>query len=152
MKDKIDAMTQSAAQSAKELAGRAQDAAARLGALGPVSAELARSITDDLNELLPAIARAGYRVQGIDLDVAIPPHIAVHCRLETEVNEADRDALLATLEGRRLAAGAIRALFQVADLQQRLVSGPLKPTDVILDLGVNPGVKVRYREGEPRVV
>jgi hypothetical protein len=152
MKDKIDAMAQSAAQSARELAGRAQDAAARLGALGPVSAELARSITDDLNELLPAIARAGYRVQGLDLDVAIPPHIAVHCRLEAEVNEADREALLATLEGHRLAAGAIRALFQVADLQQRLVSGPLKPTDVILDLGVSPGVKVRYREGEPRVV
>ena len=62
MKDKIDAM----AQSAKDLAGKAQekagdgataakDALGRLGALGPVSAEMAKTIADDLNELLPAI-------------------------------------------------------------------------------------------------
>jgi hypothetical protein len=76
----------------------------------------------------------------------------VHCHLESEVPEADRDALLVSLDGRRLAAGAIRALFQVADVQKRLVAGSLKPADVILDLGVNPGVKVRYREGEARVV
>lgn len=152
MKDKLDAMAQAAADSAKGLAGRAQDAAGRLGALGPVSAEIARTIIDDLNELLPAIAQAGYRVQGIDLDVVVPPKVSVHCRLEAEIAAADREALLATLEGHRLASGAIRALFQVADLQQRLPSGPLKPTDVILDLGVSPGVKVRYREGEPRVV
>ena len=158
MKDKIDAM----AQSAKDLAGKAQekagagaaaakDALGRLGALGPVSAEMARTIADDLNELLPAIGKAGYKVQGIDLDVAIPPHIAVHCQLQSEVADADREALLASLDGRRLATGAIRALFQVADIQKRLVAGSLKPVDVILDLGVNPGVKVRYREGEPRV-
>jgi hypothetical protein len=158
MKDKIDAM----AQSAKDLAGKAQekagdgataakDALGRLGALGPVSAEMAKTIADDLNELLPAIGKAGYKVQGIDLDVAIPPHIAVHCQLLSEVADADREALLASLDGRRLATGAIRALFQVADIQKRLVAGSLKPVDVILDLGVNPGVKVRYREGEPRV-
>lgn len=144
MKDRIDAMAQSAAQSAK-------DALGRLGALGPVSAEMARTIADDLNELLPAIGNAGYKVQGIDLDVAIPPHIAVHCQLQSEVAEADREALLASLDGRRLATGAIRALFQVADIQKRLVAGSLRPVDVILDLGVNPGVKVRYREGEPRI-
>ncbi len=156
MKDKIDAMAQSAAQSAKDLAGSgataAKDALGRLGALGPVSAEMAKTIADDLNELLPAIGKAGYKVQGIDLDVAIPPHIAVHCQLQSEVPEPDREALLASLDGRRLATGAIRALFQVADIQKRLVAGSLRPVDVILDLGVNPGVKVRYREGEPRVM
>jgi hypothetical protein len=152
MKDRIDAMARSAKDLVGDGAAAAKDALERLGALGPVSAEAARTIADDVNELLPAIGRAGYGVQGIDLDVAIPPRIAVHCRLESEVAEADREALLASLDGRRLAAGAVRALFQVADIQKRLVAGPLKPVDVILDLGVSPGVKVRYREGDARVV
>lgn len=134
MKDKIEAL----AQSAKDTVGRITE-------IGTLSAEAARSLADDLNELLPAIKRAGYKVQGIDLDVAIPPHVAVHCQLESEVPEAERQALLDGLEGRKVAAGAIRALFQVADIQKRLAAGDLKPTDVILDLGVNPGVKVRYR-------
>jgi hypothetical protein len=163
MKDRFDEMTQAAAQSAKDLATMAQEkvtdgtgvargALERLSALGAVSAEAVKTITDDLNELLPAIGKAGYRVQGLDVDLTIPPHVAVHCRLEAEVADADRDALLASLDGRRLAASAIRALFQVADIQARLAAGALTPTDVILDLGVSPGVKVRYREGPARVV
>jgi hypothetical protein len=163
MKDKIGSLAQSTRDTAKGLADAAQEkagsgaeavrgAVGRLGEIGPFSSEAAKGLVDDLNQLLPAIKSAGYKVQGLDLDVAIPPHVAVHCHLESEVAEGDRQTLLASLEGHRIAAGAIRALFQVADLQKKLVAGSLKPTDVILDLGVNPGVKVRYREGNPGAV
>jgi hypothetical protein len=163
MKDKIGSFAQSTRETAKGLADAAQEKAGsgaeavrgvvgRIGEIGPFSSEAAKVLVDDLNQLLPAIKSAGYGVQGLDLDVAIPPHVAVHCRLESEVAEGDRQALLASLEGHRIAAGAIGALFQVADLQKKLAAGNLKPTDVILDLGVSPGVKVRYREGNPGAV
>ena len=153
MKEKIE----SVAKAAKGLAGKAQeqagakaealrDAMGRIGEIGQLSSEAAQGLTADLNELLPAIKRAGYHVQGIDLDATIPPRIAVHCHLDSEISGDDREALLASLGGRRMALGAIRALFQVADLQKKLAVGTLKPTDVILELGVSPGVKVRYRE------
>lgn len=145
MKDKLEALAQSAKDTVGGGAGAVKDAVGRLTEIGTLSAEAAKSLADDLNELLPAIRRAGYKVQGVDIDVAIPPHIGVHCVLESEVAEAERQALLVSLDGRRVAQSAIRALFQVADLQKRLSAGDLKPTDVILDLGVNPGVKVRYR-------
>jgi hypothetical protein len=145
MKDKLESLAQSAKGSVGGGAEAVRDAVGRLSEIGTLSTEAAKGLADDLNELLPAIRRAGYSVTGIDIDVAIPPHIAVHCQLQTEVAETERQALLNSLEGRRLAASAIRALFQVADLQKRLSAGDLKPTDVILDLGVNPGVKVRYR-------
>ena len=70
----------------------------------------------------------------------------MHCHLESEVTEADREALLASLESHRNARAAIQALFQVCDLQKKLAVGTLQPTDVILELGVTPAVKVRYRE------
>ena len=152
MKEKIESI----AQAAKGLADKAQDkvgdkadalrdAMGRVGEIGQFSSEAAQGLTDDLNELLPAIKRAGYHVQGIALDATIPPRIAVHCHLDSEVSADDREALLAALSGRRMAFGAIRALFQVADLQKKLVVGTLRPSDVILELGMSPGVKVRYR-------
>ena len=67
----------------------------RIGDIGQLGSEAAQGVTDDLNELLPAIKRAGYKVQGIDLDLAIPPKIAVHCHLEAQVSGSDREALLA---------------------------------------------------------
>ena len=153
MTEKIDSIVQAArdlADKAQQRAGdgaeAVRDALGRVADLGQLGSEATQGITDDLNELLPAIRRAGYHVRGIDLDVALPPRIAVHCHLESEVAEADRAALLESLAGRRIAAAAIRALFQVADLQKNLAVGSLTPSDVILELGVSPAVKVRYRE------
>jgi hypothetical protein len=153
MKEKIESL----AQAAKALADKAQEkvgdgaeavrgAVGRIGDIGQLGSEAPQGVTDDLNELLPAITRAGYKVQGIDLDLAIPPRIAVHCHLEAEVSGTDREVLLASLSGRRIATTAIQALFHVSDLQKNLLVGALKPSDVILELGVSPGVKVRYRE------
>ncbi len=149
-------------RAAKDLADKAQDkveegtgavldAAGRIGDVGQIGGEAAKTLTDDLNEVLPAIKRAGYHVQGIDVDVALPPKIAVHCHLDSEVSEADRTVLLESLEGRKIAALAIRMLFQVSDLQKNLAVGALKPSDVILELGVSPAVRVRYRERDTGV-
>ena len=153
MSDKVGSFV----QAARDLAGKAQEkiedgteafreATDRIGDVAQLGGQAARGVTDDLNELLPAIQRAGYRVRGIDLDVAVPPRIAVHCRLEAQVSADDRAALLAALQGHRIANAAIRALFQVTDLQKNLAVGSLQPTDVILELGMSPAVKVRYRE------
>ncbi|MBK7189989.1 MAG: hypothetical protein IPH86_15295 [bacterium] len=68
----------------------------------------------------------------------------MHCQLQTEVAETERQALLDSLEGRRLAASAIRALFQVADLQKRLSAGDLAADGRHSGPGES-GVKVRYR-------
>jgi hypothetical protein len=153
MEEKLESIV----QAARNLADKAQDKAGagaeavrealgRIGDLGELGREATGRLAEDLNELLPAIRRAGYQVRGIDLDVAVPPRVAVHCHLEAEVSADDRAALLAALEGRAIAAAAIRALFQVSDLQKSIAVGSLVPSDVILELGLSPAVKVRYRE------
>jgi len=158
MREKMESL----AQAAKDLAGKAQekvgegadvvrDAAGKVGDVGKFGTEAVQSLTDDLNELLPAIKKAGYHVQGVDLDAAIPPKIAVHCHLDTAVSAEDRAALLESLSCHKIAAAGIRALFQVADIQSRLSVGALKPADVILELGISPAVKVRYRETDSGV-
>ena len=141
----------------KNLGSQAQDlaeqgaetvrgAAERAGNLAQVGADALWSLTDEVNELLPAIRSAGYTVQGVDLDVALPPKVAVHCKLQTDLSEQERAALLASLAGRTLVSAAVSSLFQVAEAQRRMSLGTLRPTDVILEVGVSPAVRVRYRE------
>ncbi len=133
---------------AKNLGEQAQNIAEKAGNLAQVGADALRSLTDEINELLPAIRSAGYAVQGVDLDVALPPKVSVHCRLLKELSEDERAALLASLEGRKLVSTAVSSLFQVAEAQRRLSLGTLRPSDVILEVGVSPAVRVRYREPE----
>jgi hypothetical protein len=135
-----------AQEAAGQGAGALRDFAERAGDLAQVGADTLRALTDEVNELLPAIRKAGYLVQGVDLDVAIPPKVSVHCKLQTDLSEEERVALLASLEGRKLVETAVAALFRVADAQRRLSLGTLRPSDIILEMGVTPGVKVRYRE------
>ena len=55
-------------------------------------------------------------------------------------------ALLVSLEGRRIVSAAVASLFKVAEAQRRMSLGSLRPSDVILEVGVSPAVRVRYRE------
>ena len=75
MTEKIDSIVQAArdlADKAQQRAGdgaeAVRDALGRVADLGQLGSEATQGITDDLNELLPAIRRAGYHVRGIDLD------------------------------------------------------------------------------------
>jgi hypothetical protein len=131
---------------AKSLGEQAQNLAEKAGNLAQVGADALRSLTDEVNELLPAIRNAGYSVQGVDLDVALPPKVSVHCKLMKDLSEDERAALLTSLEGRRIVSAAVSSLFQVAEAQRRLSLGSLRPADVILEVGVSPAVRVRYRE------
>ena len=142
MDDKLDNIL----NAAKNLGEQAKDLAEKAGNLAQVGADALRSLTDEVNELLPAIRSAGYTVQGVDLDVMLPPKVTVHCKLEKDLSEDERAALLASLEGRRIVSAAVTSLFQVAEAQRRMSLGSLRPSDVILEVGVSPAVRVRYRE------
>lgn len=41
---------------------------------------------------------------------------------------------------------AVKALFQCSDIQKGLSLGTLKPREVLVEVGLSPALKVRYRE------
>ncbi len=128
----------------KEKIEAALDAAAQLTDLKGIGSDAMAAAGEDVNQILPAIERAGYSVQAIDIDIAIPPRIAIHCRMQTDLPDADREALLSSLEGTRFAKPAVQMLLQASDVQEKLKLGKLRVTDVIIEVGLTTGVKVRY--------
>ena len=123
-----------------------QGVAAKMGDLGGVGAESMKSLVDDVNGLLPAIKEAGYHVVGVDVDAAVPPKISIHCRMEIDVAAEDRARLIESLAGSRVSSLAVKLLFQVSDVQKALRLGTLRPTEVVLEMGLSPAVRLRYRE------
>ncbi len=143
------------AAAAKNVSGQASEAlgeaASHLGKMGDVGGDVARGMADDVNRLLPAIKKAGYSVHGLDLDLALPPKFTIHCTMEIEIPPADREALLATLAESRISTIAVKALFELSDVQKRLSLGSLRPRDVLLEVGLSPGIRVRYRDRDSDV-
>ncbi len=126
-----------------------KDAALRAGEIGNLGTDSMKSLAEDVNQLMPAIRQAGYHVAGVDVDAALPPKISIHCRLETDLSPDDRACLLRTLEGNRLSTIAVQLLFRVSEIQKILQLGALRASDIVLELGLSPAVRVRYREAPP---
>jgi hypothetical protein len=123
-----------------------QEAALKVGDIGGLGADSMKSLAGDVNRLLPMIRQAGYYVTAVDVDAALPPKVVVHCRMESEVPVEDRTKLIESLADSRISAFAVKALFQVSDLQKVLSLGALRPSDIVLELGLNPAVRIRYSE------
>ena len=129
-----------------------QDAAQKAGDLGNVGGQSLTALANDVNQLMPAIRKAGYSIAAVDVDAGLPPKIAIHCTTETELPEDQRAQLLQSLVGSRIATFAMKTLFQVSDVQKVLRLGSLRQSVIILELGLNPAVKIRYREPGVTVV
>src|SRR5437762_12501488 len=79
-----------------------EEVTAKVSDLGSLGSGSIKSLTDDVNQLLPAIGKAGYRVSALDLDAALPPKIAVHCAMEIHVPAEERQKLIESLAGDRI--------------------------------------------------
>ena len=131
MRDKIEA--------ALEAAGNMID-------LKDVGSDAMKALRDDLQQVLPAIQKAGYDVHAVDIDVAIPPKVSIKCRLRVDLPDEEDAALIASLEGSKMAQTAVQLLIKAAELNAGLKLGHLQMFEVELMIGLTTGVKVRYRD------
>jgi hypothetical protein len=114
-----------------------------LGGLGP---EAMKSLADEVNDLMPTIKQAGYHVEGVDLAASISPKVYIRCKMEIDVSPEERQKLEASLAHKRVAGVVVRALFRVSDAQKKFQFGTMRPSGVVVELGLSPGVTVLYRE------
>jgi hypothetical protein len=141
IKDKVGDMLSDTTQAVHDVMSKGSD-------IGSLGAETMKSLADDVNHLLPAIKQAGYNVSSLNIDAALPPKIALSCQMEIDVPEDERAKLLESLADSRMSVTAVQMLFRVSDVQKTLKVGTLRPSEVILELGLSPAVRIRYREAD----
>ena len=120
--------------------------AAQLADLKDIGSDAMRSLREDLEELMPAIQKAGYDVHAVDIDMAIPPKIVIKCRMRVDLPDDEDQALIQSLEGKKMAQGVVQLLVKASQLNAGLKLGHLRMAEVEIVVGLTAGVKVHYRD------
>lgn len=97
-----------------------------------------------LNDAMPYIERAGFRVTEIEVEMSINPKLIPHVQIVDVMAEDDRPALLEEIAEKKLTTSIIKSLFRAADFGGRIDLKGFDFFEIEIEVGVIPGVILKY--------
>ena len=101
-------------------------------------------VVSNLNEALPHLAASGYRMDGLEIEVGIPPKIIPHFAVE-EVLAETIEMSLVELEGNKVGYALLKSLLQAKGLQQKIEIEGMSFSRVEIEVGLIPAVRLSYK-------
>ncbi|MFN0068264.1 MAG: hypothetical protein ACKVYV_11570 [Limisphaerales bacterium] len=103
----------------------------------------------ELDEGAEIFARAGWRLDGVDLDLGLMPRLLIRVGRAEEVAESGFESALGEAEGRP----TVQAVLQALHAADKITAGPrlqhLEPGEVTVHVGPEPVVRVGWRRPAP---
>lgn len=124
-------------------AGIARTASATIAT---ASADAVKALVRNINEALPYIERAGYRVSEIELGLSVPPKVLLHLMLDDEVSDDVRAALLKDAEGKWFTRQLIERLHNVRSIQRATNFVGMQFDEIEVEIALIPSVILHYRK------
>ena len=110
------------------------------------STEAVKSLVSNMNEALPYIERAGYKVSEIELGISVPPKVVLHLTLGPELSDQVREALLKDCEGKWFTRQLIERLHNVRQIQRATQFVGMAFDEIEVELAMIPQVLLHYRK------
>ena len=131
-------------------AGIARSASATVAS---ASADAVKALVRNINEALPYIERAGYRVSEIELGLSVPPKVLLHLMLDDEISDDVRAALIKDCEGKWFTRQLIERLHNVRSIQQATNFVGMAFDEIEVEIALIPSVILHYRKvhGAPKL-
>ena len=101
-------------------------------------------LISNLNEALPYLAKAGYRMDGLDIEVGIPPKIIPHFAVDEVPIEAIEISMV-ELEGNTVGYALLKSLLQAKGLQQKIEIEGMNFSRIEIEVGLIPAVRLSYK-------
>lgn len=124
-------------------AGIARSASATIAT---ASADAVKALVRNINEALPFVERAGYRVAEIELGLSVPPKVVMHLILDDEVSDEVRAALLKDAEGKWFTRQLIERLHNVRQIQRATNFVGMAFDEIEVEIALIPSVILHYRK------
>lgn len=124
-------------------AGVARSASATIAT---ASADAVKALVRNINEALPYVERAGYRVAEIELGLSVPPKVVMHLILDDEVSDDVRAALLKDCEGKWFTRQLIERLHNVRQIQRATNFVGMAFDEIEVEIALIPSVILHYRK------
>jgi len=110
------------------------------------STEAVKALVANMNEALPFIERAGYRVSEIELGLTVPPKVLLHLTLDEEISDEVREALLEDCEGKWFTRQLIERLHNVRQIQRATEFVGMAFDEIEIEIALVPSVLLHYRK------
>ena len=102
------------------------------------------ALISNLTEALPYLAKAGYRMDGLDIEVGVPPKIIPHFAVDEVPTEATEIAMV-ELEGNTVGYALLKSLLQAKGLQQKIEIEGMNFSRIEIEVGLIPAVRLSYK-------
>ena len=103
------------------------------------------AVVSDLNDALPHLAKAGYTMDELEIEIGIPPKLIPHFSVDETLAENTKQSLT-DLEGNTVGYALFKALLKAADLQQKIVINDMSFARIEIELGLIPAVRLSYKQ------
>ena len=133
----FDSLIDRAKQTAIDIKDKVGDPSSKVG-------DAVLDIISDLNDALPQLAKAGYTINELEIEVGIPPKLIPHFTVDESLVENNEHSL-AGLEGNKVGYALYKALSKASDLQQKIVINEMRFARIEIELGLVPAVRLSYK-------
>jgi hypothetical protein len=134
----FDNLIDKAMQTAAGLKDKVGDPSARVG-------DAILEVVSSLNDSLPHLAKAGYTMDELEIEIGVPPKLIPHFTVEGALVE-NAEQVLTDLEGNIIGSALLKALLKAAALQQKIVINGMSFSRVEIQLGLVPAVRLCYEQ------
>ena len=134
----FDNLIDKAMQTAVGIKDKVGDPSARVG-------DAILDVVSSLNDSLPHLAKAGYTMDELEIEIGVPPKLIPHFTVdETLLKNAEQAS--ADLQGNIVGSALFKALLKAGELQQKIVINGMRFSRVEIQLGIVPAVRLCYKQ------
>ena len=137
----FDNLIDKAMQTAVGIKDKVGDPSARVG-------DAILDVVSSLNDSLPHLAKAGYTMDELEIEIGVPPKLIPHFSVDGALveNAENAEQALTDLEGNIIGTTLFKALFKAATLQQKIVVNGMNFSRLEIQLGLVPAVRLCYKQ------
>ncbi len=146
MPGRVEGMRQSVFSAAEKLQQVRADLTASAGMLRGQAETDAVGLLAEIGNVGELLEGSGFVLEGVDWDIASSRRVQVRIGREGETDVRMLRVLLSRHDGKPAARTILTALIQAQEAAEELTIGRLVWTDVVIDLGMVPAVRIGWRE------
>ncbi len=127
-----------------DLKGKVSGVTEYIGDLKEEGKEKSISYINGLSEILPIVAKTGYRLKGVDIEMALPPGINLQFEKFENISKEEIDTIMEANKDKDLLQTIVKTLVMADEFHNKLKMGDLLFTTISVNLSIPPKVSLKF--------
>ncbi len=127
-----------------DLKGKVSGVTEYIGDLKEEGKEKSISYINGLSEILPIVAKTGYRLKGVDIEMALPPGINLQFEKFENISKEEIDKIMEADKDKDLLQTIVKTLVMADEFHNKLKMGDLLFTTISVNLSIPPKVSLKF--------